>query len=422
MIFEKIDVLIITHDIKLTQTFTNRYLSFNQTLNKFGFSSKIISVCFPFKPHPNNSLKEKIISLDQKKIVSLFIKSLNPIQKLLLSIDNKELSFSKKKIFLALHLVFYKVDQWLASKKDLSSIYIKASVVISGGASGMIKAASYLADKNQAKLILDYRDPINFGYYLLETNRFIYKFKRFFTIKNELRCLRKADHIITVSASLKSFFPSEFQDKISVIENGSNYEFEQIKHKINPQPNQFSIVYLGTIYNDQLLDETFFITIQEFIKINKISDSSLKINFIGSKLNEKLIKTIEKYELEAFTLITERLNEEEVLTYLCNASMFLHLKYGNRSQIITSKNSDYLMFKKPILLPVSDNGDIAESILKYSAGYICNGIQETVTSLNFEYQKFLKKEKITLDNGDFSFLSRSEISKKLIKVIEKLDI
>jgi hypothetical protein len=271
MIFRDVDVLIITHDIKLNQTFTNRYISFNQTLNQHHFKSKIISVKFPFKPHPNNNLKEKKFDKDIENVTQITAKKLNLIQKLLLKIDNEGLRFSNKKILLALHLMFYKVDQWLINKNDLSTINLNASVIISGGASGIIKSAAYLADKNQAKLVLDYRDPLNFGYHLLETNKLIYKFKRFFTIRNEIRFLRKADHIITVSESLKSFFPNEFQEKISVIENGSNYEFNLIKDKINPIPKEFNLVYLGTIYNDQLTDETFFIAIKAFITLHKIN-------------------------------------------------------------------------------------------------------------------------------------------------------
>jgi hypothetical protein len=102
--------------------------------------------------------------------------------------------------------------------------------------------------------------------------------------------------------------------------------------------------------------------------------------------------------------------------------MFLHLKYRDRSQIITSKNADYLMFKKTILLPVSDKGDLAESITKYKSGYVCNGVEETVNALNKDYNKFINKESVALDNGDFSFLSRSEISKKLLTVIKNLEI
>ena len=420
MIFKDVDVLIITYDIRLNQTFTNRYISFNQTLNQHHFRSKIISVKFPFTTHPINNLKEKKSVKDIDNVVQLTAKKLNPIQKQLLLIDNKSLSYTNKKIFLALHLMFYKVDHWFVSKKDLSTINLDASVIISGGSSGIIKSASYLADKNKAKLVLDYRDPLNFGYHLLETNKLIYKLKGFFTIRNEIRFLRKADHIITISESLKSFFPQEFQKKISVIENGSNYEFNLVKAKINKKPKEFNIVYLGRIYNEQLLDETFFKAIKAFVKQFKIIDSSLKIYFLGSKLDSKLPEIITKYALETFTHITERLEEKNILNYLLNASMFLHLKYGNRSQIITSKNADYLMFKKPILLPVSDKGDLAESITKYKAGYICNGIEETVNALNKEYNKFLNKENVTLDNGDFSFLSRSEISKKLLTVIKNL--
>ena len=420
MIFKHVDVLIITYDIRLNQTFTNRYISFNQTLNQHHNRSKIISVSFPFKPHPINNLKEKKYIIDIDNVVQLTAKKLNPLQKQLFLIDNKGLSYTNKKIFLALHLMFYKVDHWFVSKEDISTINLNASVIISGGTSGIIKSASYLADKNKAKLVLDYRDPLNFGYHLLETNNLFYKFKRFFTIRNEIRFLRKADHIITISESLKRFFPKEFQEKISVIENGSNYEFNLIKDSINQKPKEFNIVYLGRIYNEQLLDKTFFTAIKVFIKQHKITDESFKIYFIGSKLNLLLPEIITKYGLNSFTHTTERLEEEGILNYLLNASMFLHLKYGDRSQIITSKNADYLMFKKPILLPVSDKGDLAESITKYKAGYICSGIEETVNALNKEYNKFLNKESVTLDNGDFSFLSRSEISKKLLAVIKNL--
>ena len=422
MIFKDLDVLIITHDIRLNQTFTNRYISFNQTLNQHHYRSKIISVSFSFKPPPNNNLKEKKSVKDIDNVAQLTAKKLNPLQKQLLLIDNKGLSFANKKIFLALHLMFFKVDHWFVSKKDLSTINLNASVIISGGGSGIIKSASYLADKNKAKLVLDYRDPLNFGYHLLETNNLIYKFKRFFTIRNEIQFLRKADHIITVSESLKSFFPKEFQGKISVIENGSNYEFNLITDTINSAPQEFNIVYLGTIYNDQLTDETFFTAIKAFIKQHKINEESFKIYFIGSNLNLKLSDIITKYGLNPFTHITERLEEDVVLNYLSNASIFLHLKYGDRSQIITSKNAEYLMFKKPILLPVSDDGDLAEIISKYKAGYVCNGVDKTVNALNKEYNKFLNKENVTLDNGDFSFLSRSEISKKLLTVIKNLQI
>ena len=121
MIFKDVDVLIITHDIRLNQTFANRYISFNQALKQHHFKSKIISVSFPFKPPPNNNLKEKKSVKDIDNVFQLTAKKLNPLQKQLLFIDNKGLSFANKKIFLALHLMFYKVDHWFVSKKDLST-------------------------------------------------------------------------------------------------------------------------------------------------------------------------------------------------------------------------------------------------------------------------------------------------------------
>jgi glycosyltransferase involved in cell wall biosynthesis len=233
--------------------------------------------------------------------------------------------------------------------------------------------------------------------------------------------LDHAHHITTVSESLKGFFPKEYHRKITVIENGSNFEQEDILHQINAKPEKFSINYLGTIYNDQLFEEDFFKAFAEFYHSTKNS-SLIALNFIGADDNDRLKKLIKKHKLERVTNITKRVNKEALLSYLINASIFLQLRFKNRSQIVTSKITDYLMFRKPILLPVSDEGDMSEMIKKYQAGYVCNAVEDTKAALQKEYQRFLNGESILVHQKDLSHLSRIEISKKFVKVIEDLKV
>jgi glycosyltransferase involved in cell wall biosynthesis len=239
-------------------------------------------------------------------------------------------------------------------------------------------------------------------------------------LKGEMHILKNADHIITVSESLKSFFPPEFQHKITVIENGSNFEQEEIITKINCKPSQFNVVYLGTVYDDQLFEEDFFIAFAEFYKNSTVKEQ-ISLKFIGSDKNLKLKKILKKYGLDEISEITVRVDNETLIQYLLNASIFLHLRFKGRSKIISSKISDYLMFRKPILLPVSDKGDIADSITHYNAGYVCNGVGETLESLREEYKKYLTGESIVLHKNDFSWLSRKELAKKLTKIISSLN-
>ena len=420
MIFNKTSILILTHDLRLNQTSVNRYLSFVKTLNDNNFRCSAIGLAYPFKPHHLSNLKHRTQSLIDNEAF-LEVTQLNLIQKIILFSDKNNFPFFIKKYFLALHILFFNVDQWLVKKGNFKKLNINPTTIISGGSGGIIQSAAFLAKKYQAKLVLDYRDPWNFGYHLLETNHIIYKFKRWFTLNNELKLLKKADHIITVSESLKNFFPENLHHKITVIENGSNYEQEDILPQIVKTPLVFNMVYLGTIYDEQLKDESFFKCLSDFIAKNNLKNQDLKLFFLGSSLNKILPTIISKYHLELFTEIRGRISQEEVLPYLLNASMFLHLKYDQRSKIITSKNSEYLMFRKPILLPVSDHGDLSESIEKYQAGYICNTVEEIESALNIEYKKYQNKESCMLSSKNLSELSRSEISKKLITVIENLN-
>lgn len=416
----KESILIITQDLKLNRTASYRYFSFIKALKNNYHSVKGIGVDFTFRPHPINSLEKNddYLALSED-IITIIPTKLNFIQKTLTLLDKYNAPFSIKKIFLALHIVIYKTDQWVVNLIDFADLKrSKPTIIIAGGSSGIIKSSYLLAKKFNAKFIIDYRDPLNFGYHLLETNKTISEFKRFFTLKKELSFLNKADEIITVSASLKSFFPQQFHHKITIIENGSNFEEEDIVDSIIDCPPTFNIVYLGTIYNEQLFDISFFSSLHAFIKENKISPKQLKLFFLGSIQNKKLPSIIEKFNLTKFTTITPRLNMEQIKEYALHASLFLHLKFGERSKIITSKNADYLLFRKPILLPHTDEGDISESILKHKAGYVCDGTNSSIINvLNIEFKKHLEGKRATLQQPDLSNICRSKIAEKLIKII-----
>lgn len=421
MISKDKPILILSYDLRLDQTFVFRYTSFVKKLKSLGYFTFGIGLNFFYKPHPSTPT-DMNTHLDLEHIITIDVKNMNWVQKLLYFLDRNSFPFTIKKIFLALHIIFFKVDQWYVLQKNLKSIPQNPSIIVSGGQGGIIKTAYLLAKQKQSKLIIDYRDPWNFGYHLLETSPFIYQFKKKFTQKTELEILDYAHHITTVSESLKSFFPEKYHHKITVIENGSNFEQNEILDLINPTPPTFNVTYSGTIYNDQLKEESFFKAFAQFYHTKVDADQkNIRLNFIGSDKNNKLKLLIKKYNLIHATTITKRLNQEDLLQHLINASMFLQLRLKGRYRIITSKISDYLMFRKPILLPISDDGDISERIKKYNAGYVCYSSEEIVNTLEQEFKRFLNKEDISLRGKDFSWLSRSEIANKLIEVIEKLE-
>ncbi|MDA9555555.1 hypothetical protein N9R54_04900 [Pelobium sp.] len=302
------------------------------------------------------------------------------------------------KILTIFHQILYLSDVFTVHKvnKQLQDLHINSNdtFVALGGPFGLFKTTYNIHKRYKVKLILDYRDPWTYGYPPIDGSSLFHLFKQKAVRKLENKILSAATLIFTVSESLKNFFPKKYQSKVFVIPNAANY----FGVKIETAPKTFDIVYLGTIYNIQLKDETLFRAISKWAP-NK---SNVRILFLGSNNSHLLKPMIEKYGLTENTIITKRLGKEAIKPYLENASLFLHLKYGNRKEIITSKQADYLIFRKPILIPVSDEGDIAESITKNNAGYVCYSEPEILTILNKLYDKFLARSVEIIDKNELN--------------------
>lgn len=278
-----------------------------------------------------------------------------------------------------------------------------------------------LKKKFNSKLILEYRDPGVFGYKLIFENELMAKARKLFLKRNEIRNLESADLILAISESIKKFFPEKYHQKIEVVKNGfsnSNIDFSLIADR----KEQFILAYLGSVYSGQLDDLTFFYAVKKFIDSYKIPKNKLLIKFIGLNAHHEIDGIIEKCGLKDYILITPKVQLDEAYAQMYDVSMFFHLKYGHRKEIITTKQYDYLAFQKPILLPVNDHGDLAESIKKYKAGFICNNEQEIVEVLLNAFTQHFSGTPMRIERtkAELYELSRQGQEDKLVKLIEAL--
>ncbi|WP_410221806.1 hypothetical protein [Pedobacter sp.] len=278
-----------------------------------------------------------------------------------------------------------------------------------------------LKKKYHSKLVLEYRDPGVFGYNLIYENEWMSKVRKLFLKKQEIRNLESADLLLTISDSIKKFFPERYFNNVHVVRNGfNNHKIDSSLIRDNQQ--KFILSYLGSIYSSQLEDITFFEAVKEFLVEYKISPDRFLLKFIGVNDRTALNKIIIRYGLENYTSISDKMPIEKAYDELYDSSMFFHLKYGNRKEVITTKQYEYLAFQKPILLPVSDNGDIAESIKKYNAGYVCNHKKEIIEVLIKSFKNHLegKPLKINHTKEELYELSRQSQEEKLFKLINEL--
>lgn len=280
---------------------------------------------------------------------------------------------------------------------------------------------SELKRKFGSKLILEYRDPGVFGYKLIFEKAWMTKARKIFLKDKEQRNLESADLIVTISQSLKNFFPEKYHRKIHIIKNG--FDSKLINYdKIVNRKEQFILTYLGTIYDEQLSERTFFVALKKFVDRYSIKPQQFKLRFIGSGDSIMLKKEIKHFELEAYCSISEKMEIEKIYSNLYDTSMFLHLRYGERREIITSKQYEYLAFQKPILLPVNDYGDLEESIKKYDAGFVCESEKEIVDVLKMSIDNHFNgnPRRITRTEEELYDLSRQGQEEKLLKLIDKL--
>jgi hypothetical protein len=322
------------------------------------------------------------------------------------------------KIFKLIQLIVFRTDIFYPNKlnsfrKDF--LGSKGFVIVSGGPFSLFNPAFLLSKSLKFKLIVDYRDPQTFGYVPLDGFSLIYWLRILLERLNEVKILKKTELIITVSKSLKKLFPHRYLNKIKILPNGSNYLDKDV---IKKTPKFFfNIVYAGTIYNDQLKDRNFFLAFNRFLKGKDLSQISLK--FIGSSQNSDLYRIIKDFDFEEITEITNRVKKDELQGYFNNASVFLHFKYGNRNDVISSKQAEYLMFRRPILLPISDNGDIAESIIKNNAGYVCESESQIIETLELLWNKFERGENLFINQTEefLESISRKKIAEDFVKLI-----
>lgn len=418
-------VLLLPH-IDGNRTSIERFKSFIYAFTHHYQHLKILHFQFPssaklFLGVDEAEIDENSISNLYKEYLITVKPNLNIIQLVFFKLANaKNRKYVKPLIWL--HQIFYGNDIFTPTRclnltKTLVDLQIKDGVVVAcGGPFGIWAIADNLARNLKYKLVLDYRDPYTFGFAPIDGSELVHAIKKFFKRNYELKLLKQANLITTVSNSLKNFFPSKIQDKVFVLPNGSNTN--AIETLINPRPTNFNIIYAGTIYDVQLKNHFFFEALKIFISDK--DESKINLFFLGASGNLKLKKILSYYCLETISTITSRQTKAQMLSYMCNASCFLQLKYGENRGVITSKQAEYLAFKKAILLPASDFGDLAESITINKSGEVCNSVYQTLAFLNNVWLKHVNGESLIVERSLNTIVTRETIANNFIYLIKNL--
>lgn len=268
--------------------------------------------------------------------------------------------------------------------------------------------------------VADLRDP--WGTYRLEKK---------ITIKNiinkilEIKTLRYADKLITVSKPWKEMMESYLKKEVEVITNGFDDEdFKGIYPKFS---DKFIITYTGKLYNTHQNPEILLKVISNLIKEKKIDPKKLEINFYVYGNDQPDFENLsKKYNLEGIMYYRDQIPYNECLKKQMESTIlpiFNWMDTGNIGKgTIPGKVYEYMGAKRPILIVRSNSGMLEEIIKETNSGKIGSNEQELKKILLDWYKEFINTGRLSYTGYEDKIknYTRRNLTKSLSNILNLL--
>ena len=239
--------------------------------------------------------------------------------------------------------------------------------------------------------IADYRDLPFYD----EVNKvfFLPKFQIYLLKK----IIKKADHIITVSEGLKSYFET-YNPNVLVLRNGIS---NLIEKKVSAKKlDKFTITYTGTLYGGKRDPSILFSVIEKLVNEGAMTLSDLNLVYAGKEgaLWERLAK---KNNLSAAVVNLGMLPLQEAtgLQHHTHINLLLTWSTPKQKGILTGKLFEYIKAKQTILVFINgvEDKELENIIDDINIGYVVYNdmakIEKIIASL---YQEWKRTNDITV--------------------------
>jgi glycosyltransferase involved in cell wall biosynthesis len=307
--------------------------------------------------HSNKIKVFKILS----KVLTLMYLVLEPFSNLFVPFSNLY-SFSK---------------EYLVKNKDVKMIMVSANPFI------LFKFGYLLSKRFKIPWVADYRDAWTTNKMAIGVrgfNIYLYKLYRFF----EKKWVNSSAFYLSVS--------DEYVNKIGEILSIQGFTiyngFLEPKHMSEfSDENEFNILYSGTLYYNQPIEEFIIFLIRNNFIIN---DMKINLIFAGLNFDKKQTQRVKEKTkgFENHIQVLDWLSKDEYKILQTKTDLFLMLPYLGFKGIPSSKLFDYLSTQKNILLYKTDNDLIEKILIDSKVGFV--GQDDELT---YDYIKKLVQHK-----------------------------
>ena len=272
-------------------------------------------------------------------------------------------------------------------------------------------------NKYKLKWIVDLRDPWTEIFYL--KNRFRFHFSEQKNKKLESEVLENSDGIITtVGEKYHKILSAKVsnKEKIFKIYNGFDKSVYE-KISIN-KTNQFNIVFTGVLSKNHN-----YKVFKDAIELLNPKRNRLRINLILAGRIDMDLKNIFSRNIEID--YKGYINHEEAIRLIKSSHLLINFMYENTEEtdMLSGKLTEYLASGSPII-NFSNSGKESEYLLKFSKKSFnanSSSVKKVVKFINDEYSDWIagKYQKSPTDNIDS--LSRENLTKRLLYIINKIN-
>lgn len=301
---------------------------------------------------------------------------------------------------------------YYALKQEINEIIIKEKpsvVFITGGPFYVLPIGRFLYDKYDLPYIIDLRDPWAFQ---KNKNNFKSKLIKLKNILLERYTFKKASCILTVNETMENMYKN-FYPKYNFLTITNGYDEEDFLNIKPKQFNDFTIVYTGKFD----VSAGFRDPSDLFKVIKELNNEQIFINFVHvGEVEQKVVDLAKKYDVIENCQFVGFKSYKESLQYCKGANIQIILT-GNESSEMTTKVFDYMGCEKPIIAITNKNNELYK---------ICNDNKGIFVVEHNDIEKLKNTIKYIIENkyiskSDFNMFSREKLTKKLIKIIEKIN-
>ena len=213
----------------------------------------------------------------------------------------------------------------------------------------------------------------------------------------ELRTLKHADALVTISEPLARKLRSLHNNKTIWIPNG--YDPDEVKS--SKVTRYFTITYTGQLYNGKRNPKILFEAINKLIKEGAIEKEIVKLRFYGDNSNW-LNTLVSNYGLNEVVDIKASIPRELSLEKQRESQLLLLILWDHKDELgaCPAKVFEYLSAKRPIIALGNEKGVVAKLLRDTNSGICVNSLNSLIEVLKKYYRDY-KEEGLVKYQGDW---------------------